>query len=65
MDKEIAALKEENRKLREDKIQLQAQAEEDKQINKELQEQLGQLTKHVKVDSVTDKRKKSVGFVIV
>ncbi|MCI4382023.1 hypothetical protein PGIGA_G00258860 [Pangasianodon gigas] len=49
LDKEIAALKEENRRLREDKIQLQAQAEENTQINKELQEQLGQLTKHVKV----------------
>ncbi|XP_017341612.1 unconventional myosin-Vc [Ictalurus punctatus] len=49
LDKEIAALKEENLRLREDKIQLRAQAEEDTQINKELQEQLGQLTKHVKV----------------
>ncbi|XP_060770464.1 unconventional myosin-Vc isoform X2 [Neoarius graeffei] len=49
LEKEIAALKEENRRLREDKIQLQAQAEEDTQINKELQQQLGQLTKHVKV----------------
>lgn len=54
LEKEIAALKEENRRLREDKIQLQAQAEEDTQINKELQQQLGQLTKHVKVDSLTD-----------
>lgn len=51
MDKEIAAVKEENRRLRENKIQLQSQAEEITQINKELQEQLGQLTKHVKVDS--------------
>lgn len=54
MEKEIAALKEENRKLREDKIQVQAQVEEDTQINKELQQQLGQLTKHVKVDSLTE-----------
>lgn len=55
MDKEIAALKEENRRVREDKIQLQAKAEEETQIKKELEEQLDQLGKHVKVDSVTDK----------
>lgn len=61
LDKEIAALKEENLRLREDKIQLRAQAEEDTQINKELQEQLGQLTKHVKVDSVTDEQKSLSG----
>ncbi|KAF7701920.1 hypothetical protein HF521_001203 [Silurus meridionalis] len=49
LDKEIEVLKNENRKLREAKIHLQAKAEEDTQINQELQEQLGQLTKHVRV----------------
>ncbi|XP_027019679.2 unconventional myosin-Vc [Tachysurus fulvidraco] len=49
LDKEIAALKEENRRLREEKIQLEAKAEEDTQIKKELEEQLGQFAKHVKV----------------
>ncbi|KAM9496362.1 unconventional myosin-Vc [Clarias gariepinus] len=49
LDKEIAAIKEENRRLREENIQLQAQTEDDTQVNKELQEQLSQLTKHVKV----------------
>lgn len=53
LEKEIAAQKEENLRLREDKLQLQAQAEEDTQIKQELQEQLAQLTKHVKVDSKT------------
>lgn len=48
-DKEIASLKEENRRVVEQKFQLQTQAEEDKKINNELQEQLVQLTKHVKV----------------
>ncbi|KAG7324176.1 hypothetical protein KOW79_012192 [Hemibagrus wyckioides] len=49
LDKEIVTLKEENRRVREDKIQLQAKAEEDTQIKKELEEQLDQLGKHVKV----------------
>ncbi|KAG9280786.1 unconventional myosin-Vc [Astyanax mexicanus] len=49
LEKEILALKEENRRMREEKLQLQTQASEDTQINKELQEQLSQLTKHVKV----------------
>lgn len=61
LDKEIAAIKEENRRLREENIQLQAQTEDDTQVNKELQEQLSQLTKHVKVE--TDKQKRS--FVII
>lgn len=60
LDKEIAALKEENRRLRDEKIQLEAKAEEDTQIKKEFEEQLGQFAKHVKVDSVTDKWKMSV-----
>ncbi|KAI4903113.1 hypothetical protein NFI96_015690, partial [Prochilodus magdalenae] len=49
LEKEIFVLKEENRRLREEKVQLQTEAEEDTQVNKELQEQLGQLAKHVKV----------------
>ncbi|XP_072528419.1 unconventional myosin-Vc [Salminus brasiliensis] len=49
LEKEIFELKEENRRMREEKVQLQTQASEDTQINKELQEQLSQLTKHVKV----------------
>lgn len=50
LEKEILTLKEENRKLREEKVRLQTQAEDDTQVNKELQEQLSQLTKHVKVN---------------
>ncbi|XP_062849386.1 unconventional myosin-Vc [Trichomycterus rosablanca] len=48
-DKEIAALKEESRRAMEQKFQMQTQAEEDMKINNDLQEQLVQLTKHVKV----------------
>uniref|UniRef100_A0AAR2KBV5 Myosin VC n=1 Tax=Pygocentrus nattereri TaxID=42514 RepID=A0AAR2KBV5_PYGNA len=50
LEKEILILKEENRRLREEKVQLQTQVEEDTQVNKELQEQFSQLTKHVKVN---------------
>uniref|UniRef100_A0A8B9HAJ0 Myosin VC n=1 Tax=Astyanax mexicanus TaxID=7994 RepID=A0A8B9HAJ0_ASTMX len=45
LEKEILALKEENRRMREEKLQLQTQASEDTQINKELQEQLSQMKK--------------------
>uniref|UniRef100_A0A8B9H9K7 Myosin VC n=1 Tax=Astyanax mexicanus TaxID=7994 RepID=A0A8B9H9K7_ASTMX len=45
LEKEILALKEENRRMREEKLQLQTQASEDTQINKELQEQLKQINK--------------------
>ncbi|XP_016298040.1 unconventional myosin-Vc [Sinocyclocheilus anshuiensis] len=54
-DKEIVVLKEENRRLREERIRLQTQVEEDEKINAELQEQVLQLTKHVKV--IPDLRK--------
>ncbi|XP_066522959.1 unconventional myosin-Vc [Hoplias malabaricus] len=55
LEKEIFSLKEENRRLKEEKFQLQTQAEEDTLVNKELQEQLTQLAKHVKV--IPDLRK--------
>ncbi|XP_051978889.1 unconventional myosin-Vc isoform X2 [Xyrauchen texanus] len=55
LDIEIVALKEENRRLREERIRLQTQVEEDKQLNAEMQEQLVQLTKHVKI--IPDLRK--------
>ncbi|XP_073798784.1 unconventional myosin-Vc isoform X1 [Danio rerio] len=54
-DKEIVAIKEENRRLREERIRLQTQVEEDVKTNTELQEQMLQLTKHVKV--IPDLRK--------
>uniref|UniRef100_A0AAY4EQW5 Myosin VC n=1 Tax=Denticeps clupeoides TaxID=299321 RepID=A0AAY4EQW5_9TELE len=49
LDKEIEALKEENKRLREDKIRLHTQIEEESQVKSDLQEQVTQLTKHVKV----------------
>lgn len=49
-DKEIVVLKEESRRLREERIRLQTQVEDDMKVNAELQEQLLQLTKHVKVN---------------
>ncbi|KAI1889664.1 hypothetical protein AGOR_G00165270 [Albula goreensis] len=48
-EKQIEALKEENRRLKEEKIVLQQQMEEESQVNDELQTQMVQLTKHVKV----------------
>ncbi|XP_035379484.1 unconventional myosin-Vc [Electrophorus electricus] len=47
--KEITKLKEDSRRLREEKVRLQGQAEEDTRLHQELQEQLSQLAKHVKV----------------
>ncbi|XP_076847044.1 unconventional myosin-Vc isoform X2 [Brachyhypopomus gauderio] len=47
--KEVAVLREESRRLREEKVRLQGQAEEDTRLHHELQQQLSQLTKHVKV----------------
>lgn len=44
-------MKLENRILREEKFRLQAQLEEETQVNVDLQEQVAQLTKHVKVRS--------------
>lgn len=49
-EKEIEALQEESRRLREERVRLQAQLQEDQHINAEMQEQLQQLTKHVKVN---------------
>ncbi|XP_051740847.1 unconventional myosin-Vc [Ctenopharyngodon idella] len=54
-DKEIVTLKEESRRLKEERIRLQTQVEEDMKVNAELQEQLLQLTKHVKI--IPDLRK--------
>ncbi len=53
-DKEIVVLKEESRRLREERIRLQTQVEEDKKVNAELQEQVLQLSKHVKVNHTCD-----------
>lgn len=50
-EKEIEVLKEENRRLREERVRLQAQQQEDRHVNAEMQEQLQQLTKHVKVNT--------------
>ncbi|KAJ8391649.1 hypothetical protein AAFF_G00087900 [Aldrovandia affinis] len=48
-DGQVEALKEENRRLREEKIVLQQQVEEGNQANGDLQTQVVQLTKHAKV----------------
>ncbi|XP_048886762.1 unconventional myosin-Vc isoform X3 [Brienomyrus brachyistius] len=47
--KQTEALKEDNRRLREQNVSLQQQIEEESQVNRDLQEQVLQLTKHVKV----------------
>lgn len=47
-EKEVETLKEELKRLKEELISLQRQKEEGEQLNSELQEQIGQLTKHVK-----------------
>ncbi|KAL2093412.1 hypothetical protein ACEWY4_010724 [Coilia grayii] len=47
--REMEALKLENRRLREETIRLHSQIEEETQTNTDLQEQVTQLTKHVKV----------------
>ncbi|XP_063052542.1 unconventional myosin-Vc isoform X2 [Engraulis encrasicolus] len=47
--KEVEMLKLENRRLREETLRLHAQIEEERQANSDLQEQLTQLAKHVKV----------------
>lgn len=46
--KEVETLKEELKKLKEERIGLQRQIEEGGQVNADLQEQVSQLTKHVK-----------------
>lgn len=48
-EKEVASLKEELKRLKEEKVGLQRQVEEGDQANADLQEQVLQLSKHVKV----------------
>ncbi|XP_071752785.2 unconventional myosin-Vc [Centroberyx gerrardi] len=48
-EKEVEALKEETRRLKEERVGLQRQIKEGGQVNSDLQEQVIQLTKHVKV----------------
>ncbi|XP_062404048.1 unconventional myosin-Vc [Sardina pilchardus] len=47
--REVEVLQLENRQLREEKLRLQMQLEEENHQNTELQEQIAQLTKHIKV----------------
>lgn len=48
-DKEVESRKEELKRLREEKLGLQRQVEEASQANSDLQEQVVQLSKHVKL----------------
>ncbi|KAM9570394.1 unconventional myosin-Vc-like isoform 2-T2 [Salvelinus alpinus] len=48
-EKEVEVLREENRRLKEERVRLQRQTEEGAQVNTDLQDQVIQLTKHVKV----------------
>uniref|UniRef100_A0A4W5REY2 Myosin VC n=1 Tax=Hucho hucho TaxID=62062 RepID=A0A4W5REY2_9TELE len=48
-EKEVEVLREENRRLKEERVRLQRQSEEAAQVNTDLQDQVIQLTKHVKV----------------
>ncbi|KAF6738864.1 Unconventional myosin-Vc [Oryzias melastigma] len=48
-EKEVVTLKEEIRRLKEERVGLQRKLEEGEQVNSDLQEQIVQLTKHVKV----------------
>uniref|UniRef100_A0A8K9Y8A4 Myosin VC n=1 Tax=Oncorhynchus mykiss TaxID=8022 RepID=A0A8K9Y8A4_ONCMY len=50
-EKEVEILREENRRLKEERVRLQRQTEEGAQVNTDLQDQVIQLTKHVKVRS--------------
>uniref|UniRef100_A0A3P8VPC6 G protein subunit beta 5 n=1 Tax=Cynoglossus semilaevis TaxID=244447 RepID=A0A3P8VPC6_CYNSE len=47
-EKEVETLKEELKKLKEERVTLQRKIEEEGQLNSDLQEQIVQLTKHVK-----------------
>lgn len=47
-EKEVGTLKEEIKKLKEERVRLQTKMEEGGQVNSDLQEQVIQLTKHVK-----------------
>uniref|UniRef100_A0A3B3QET6 Myosin VC n=1 Tax=Paramormyrops kingsleyae TaxID=1676925 RepID=A0A3B3QET6_9TELE len=51
-EKQVEAMKEENRRSREQNVSFQQQIEEESQVNRDLQEQVLQLTKHVKVSLV-------------
>uniref|UniRef100_A0A8C7YNI6 Unconventional myosin-Vc n=1 Tax=Oryzias sinensis TaxID=183150 RepID=A0A8C7YNI6_9TELE len=48
-EKEMVTLKEEIRRLKEERVGLQRKIEEGEQVNSDLQEQIVQLTKHVKI----------------
>lgn len=48
-EKEVATLKEELRKVREEKAGLERKVEEGSLVNSDLQEQVVQLSKHVKI----------------
>nr|XP_057931095.1 unconventional myosin-Vc isoform X2 [Doryrhamphus excisus] len=48
-EKELGSLKEEIRKLKDERVSLQMKLDEDGQVNTDLQDQVAQLTKHVKV----------------
>lgn len=48
-EKEVESLKEELKRLKEEKVGLQRRVEEGDQVNADLQEQVLQLSKHVKV----------------
>lgn len=48
-EKEVETLKEEIKRLKEERVGLQRKIEEGGQVNSDLQEQVIQLTKHVKV----------------
>ncbi|XP_064785222.1 unconventional myosin-Vc isoform X2 [Oncorhynchus masou masou] len=48
-EKEVEVLREENRRLKEERVHLLRQTEEGAQVNTDLQDQVIQLTKHVKV----------------
>ncbi|KAF7656344.1 hypothetical protein LDENG_00042780 [Lucifuga dentata] len=54
-EKEVEILKEEIRRLKEERVSLQQKMEEGRQVNSDLQEQVIQLTKHAKV--IPDLRK--------
>lgn len=47
-EKEVETLKEEMKRLKEERVSLQRKLEEGEQVNSDLQEQVIQLTKHVK-----------------
>lgn len=47
-EKEVETLREETKRLKEERVTLQKQIEEGGQVTSDLQEQVSQLTKHVK-----------------